>query len=178
MKRIFMLAVMALAPGMASAADNSDLSGLGKAEVSAVETPGLPMPGAPRNNKIVGGDTAIKGEFPFLVSLQDLAGHFCGGSLIAKDWVLTAEHCVIEGVNTVVVGLHGLIEHGNEKPIDDEGRAVLAHDRLLPNLTREIDGRFHGLLRGLETSDHLHELHERHGVEEVQADDASREARG
>ena len=128
MKKIFMLVIMALAPGLVSAADNSDLSGLGKAEIAAVETRGLPMPGVPGNNKIVGGDTAMKGEFPFLVSLQDLAGHFCGGSLIAKDWVLTAEHCVTEGVNTVVIGLHDLQKTGGT-----ESHRV---DRIIPHPLR------------------------------------------
>lgn len=56
---------------------------------------------------IVGGDETVKGELPFMVSLQDRNGHFCGGSLIAKDWVLTAAHCVDGGGPTsVVIGLH------------------------------------------------------------------------
>lgn len=41
--------------------------------------------------KIVGGTEAVKGEFPFIVSLQSFYwGHFCAGSLIKKNWVLTA----------------------------------------------------------------------------------------
>ena len=105
MKRLIVFAALALAPGIA-AADDADLNRLGKADVSAMEISGLATPQVPVNYKIVGGATAVKGEFPFLVSLQDLAGHFCGGSLIAKDWVLTAEHCVVDGIGDVVIGLH------------------------------------------------------------------------
>lgn len=128
MKRILMLAVMAVAPGMAAASENYDLAGLGKADVATVETARLAIPGIPANNKIVGGDTAVKGEFPFLVSLQDLAGHFCGGSLIAKDWVLTAEHCVTEGVAAVVIGAHDLRSTA--------GTERLRVDRIVPHPLR------------------------------------------
>mmetsp|Transcript_31065 Transcript_31065/g.66121 ORF Transcript_31065/g.66121 Transcript_31065/m.66121 type:complete len:365 (-) Transcript_31065:165-1259(-) len=42
---------------------------------------------------IFGGKVAAPDRYPHTVSLQDQYTHFCGGSLIARDVVLSAAHC-------------------------------------------------------------------------------------
>ncbi|KPP65615.1 chymotrypsin-like precursor-like [Scleropages formosus] len=57
-------------------------------------------------NKIVNGENAVPGSWPWQVSLQDYSGfHFCGGSLINQYWVVTAAHCrVTPGRHYVILG--------------------------------------------------------------------------
>ena len=75
---------------------------------------------------IVGGTVAAIGEFPFIVSLQSKGfGHFCGGSLIKKNWVLTAAHCVGERIDSVVIGMHSLKDSRNSESI--AVKRVIAH---------------------------------------------------
>lgn len=52
-----------------------------------------------REPQIVGGSGVPNGKYPFMVSLQadrveTPGGHFCGGTLIDRDSVLTAAHCL------------------------------------------------------------------------------------
>ncbi|NXP05802.1 TMPSC protease, partial [Thinocorus orbignyianus] len=66
---------------------------------------------------IVGGQDALVGSWPWVVSLQIHRfrrgfHHVCGGVLVNKNSVLTAGHCVIERENVytwrVVLGAHNL----------------------------------------------------------------------
>uniref|UniRef100_A0A8C2IFI1 chymotrypsin n=1 Tax=Cyprinus carpio TaxID=7962 RepID=A0A8C2IFI1_CYPCA len=49
-------------------------------------------------SRIVNGQNAISGSWPWQVSLQLPNGfHFCGGSLINQNWVLTSAQCAVQG---------------------------------------------------------------------------------
>ncbi|MCG7949469.1 MAG: serine protease [Candidatus Thiodiazotropha taylori] len=57
--------------------------------------------------RIIGGEEAQPAAYPWMVSLRhDGGGQFCGASLVAPDWVMTAAHCVesenAQGIEAVI----------------------------------------------------------------------------
>nr|UCK81482.1 MASP-related molecule 2-like protein [Arenicola marina] len=50
--------------------------------------------------RIVGGSVAVPHSWPWQISMRfkghpnELWGHWCGGSIIAREWIITAAHCL------------------------------------------------------------------------------------
>ncbi|PRY59711.1 serine protease [Glycomyces artemisiae] len=85
--------------------------------------------------QVVGGGPAAEGQYPWLVSIGDelpgepAAEHFCGGSVIAPNVVLTAAHCVEEKNAVDITVLAGSVDL--ESPGLNEADVAeihLAHD--------------------------------------------------
>ncbi|XP_044222401.1 chymotrypsin A-like isoform X1 [Thunnus albacares] len=71
-------------------------------------TPAIP-PDISGYSDIVNGKEARPHSWPWQVSLQKCNGfHFCGGSLINQNWVVTAAHCPVRWSTRVVLGAHNL----------------------------------------------------------------------
>ena len=93
---------------------------------------------------IVGGEEAIPGAWPWMAALiTDPDGEgpqinqYCGGALIAPQWILTAGHCVSDIHHTrieVILGRHAL-------SADDEGERVKIRQHIVhPNFDeRSLD---------------------------------------
>ncbi|XP_037783314.1 serine proteinase stubble-like isoform X2 [Penaeus monodon] len=66
--------------------------------------------------RIVGGQDANRGEFPWQVGIKMGWGGRCGGSLIKHRWVITAGHCYMSGftTSTVYLGDH-------DRSVNEEG---------------------------------------------------------
>lgn len=95
-------------------------------------------------NRIIDGEETEENEYPFVVSLQDSMGHFCGGSLIAKNVVLSAAHCQ-GGDYTIALGRHDVENGGQvrkvarELPHEDYDADTTDYDYMLIFLEEPAD---------------------------------------
>jgi Ca2+-binding RTX toxin-like protein len=97
---------------------------------------------AETDQRILGGSEAATGDYPFAAALvrhdteNAWHGQFCGGSVIADRWILTAAHCVAGKAATkvdVVVGRTDLIGNGGDRI---RASSILIHPRFDPDTMR------------------------------------------
>ncbi|CAN0005160.1 unnamed protein product [Bubo scandiacus] len=80
--------------------------------------------------RVVGGTEARSHAWPSQISLQYYSGgswhHTCGGSLIQRNWVMTAAHCVDRNMNfRVVAGEHNLNRNDGSEQVFSVSKIII-----------------------------------------------------
>ena len=71
-------------------------------------------------NRIVGGSESAENKYPWMVRVMTTGAiHGCGGTIISRQYVLTAAHCVVERENS---------GEGKIRPVSDFSVTLAEHD--------------------------------------------------
>ncbi|KAK5894423.1 hypothetical protein CesoFtcFv8_011116 [Champsocephalus esox] len=86
----------------------------------------------PTITRVVGGDDVREHSWPWQVSLQYKSGsnfyHTCGGTLISREWVLTAAHCIGSRTYRVYLGKHNLKNNNEDGSIAISPSKIVVHE--------------------------------------------------
>ncbi len=107
--------------------------------VAADETSAAPAPSGDVNPSIIDGSEAESG--PWAARLFQGNQDVCSASVIAPEWVLTAQHCV-EGAGDNIGFNIGALEHAQGERFDAKSGGVYVHDSAdlaLVNIDRPTD---------------------------------------
>lgn len=96
--------------------------------------------GVRKPSRIVGGEVAYPGAWPWQTGLKRSPGTiiFCGGSLVNKEWVVTASHCVYDMLkansDTVLIAVLGEFDKANkeEQEISIRTKKIIMHPNYNP----------------------------------------------
>ncbi|CAG9827545.1 unnamed protein product [Diabrotica balteata] len=83
--------------------------------------------------RIVGGNDTTIEKHPWIVSIQFLRVHFCGGALVDEETVITAAHCLndVSGRITIVAGTADLTQEGTSVKV----QSILIHENYNPDVS-------------------------------------------
>ncbi|XP_006873132.1 PREDICTED: suppressor of tumorigenicity 14 protein [Chrysochloris asiatica] len=127
-----------------------------------------------RQSRVVGGQDADEGEWPWQVSLHALGqGHVCGASLISTNWLVSAAHCHADDRGfkysdptmwTAFLGLHdqskrsapGVQEHKLKRIISHPNFNDLTYDYDLALLELEKPAEYSNVVRPICLPDATH----------------------
>lgn len=84
-----------------------------------------------KTSKVVNGTDTVITKHPYMVSIRRNGGHSCGGTLLNKEWVLTAAHCLqssLEGYSVQYANTFVSREGSNIVSVSE----VIPHEDYLP----------------------------------------------
>merc|ERR1711973_835895 len=96
---------------------------------------GLPVPSRP-DGRIVGGSLASQGQFPYQAAVYIDDRYFCGGTLLASDWVLCAAHCTTGSASIRVT--MGDLDRSDNSGFEQESTSanIITHEDYIAAVTR------------------------------------------
>ncbi|XP_073346306.1 chymotrypsin-like protease CTRL-1 [Pagrus major] len=102
---------------------------------------------APLNTRIVGGDNATAGSWPWQVSLHlnIVRSHICGGTRISEQWVMTAAQCI--SINSTSAWTLYLGRETQSGPNDNEVSRTLSQIIVHPDYNNTLFNNDIALMR-------------------------------
>lgn len=88
----------------------------------------------PVSPQIRGGTDAPKGGYPYIVSLQwgpakAFTSHFCAGSILNSQWIITAGHCLQAvpnyGIFIIKAGKHNLVDTESTEQVIEAEKTIV-----------------------------------------------------
>nr|QDC23054.1 venom serine protease 1 (PQM protease) isoform b2 precursor [Cupiennius salei] len=87
--------------------------------------------------RIVNGNVATRGKYPWMVSIQEKIGdkmqHICGGAILNETWIVTAAHCFDQPINLtdyeVYAGLFSILKKTEPTVQKLQLEKVIIHDK-------------------------------------------------
>ncbi|XP_042563518.1 transmembrane protease serine 12 [Clupea harengus] len=101
--------------------------------ISALDSCGQqPLVDAPGGSRIVGGQTAPEGAWPWQVSIQRGYKHICGGIVLSTQWVITSAHCFNDQPSPrklhVLAGEQNILKRGKHAQYRNVKKLIIHND--------------------------------------------------
>ncbi|XP_056662293.1 serine protease 33-like [Monodelphis domestica] len=84
----------------------------------------------PLSLRVIGGENAREGKWPWHASLRRFKQHICGATLISHSWLLTAAHCIPRRLNatqfSVLLGSYHL-DSPSPHALEQKVRQIIQH---------------------------------------------------
>ncbi|KAM9602991.1 kallikrein-14-like [Morphnus guianensis] len=88
--------------------DRRDRGGCGGTDTRVPGPASLAGSSVAGDNRVVGGMDCEPHSQPWQVAILDMYKLYCGGVLVARQWVVTAAHCTTPGITSTHLGKHNL----------------------------------------------------------------------
>ncbi|GBP55649.1 Transmembrane protease serine 3 [Eumeta japonica] len=87
--------------------------------------------GTSRSGRIVGGEVSYSGELPWTASVWRQKAHQCGATVLTKQWLMSAGHCVCSAFNEIYKAQQLSVVAGAVNILNPESQELVS--KILPH---------------------------------------------